>query len=119
MRENLIFTGIPESELRQVGQENCEALIKEFLKSEMNIFIDIQFDRVHRLGRYKPNQHYPRSIIAKFTNYKDKEYAKKAAPRTLIGTQFRVNEHFPQEIENRRKQLYPEAKKARQNKNNE
>ena len=119
MRENLIFTGIPESELRQGEQENCEALIKEFLKSEMNIFVDIQFDRVHRLGRYKPNQHYPRPIIAKFTNYKDKEYVKKAAPRTLIGTQFRVNEHFPQEIENRRKQLYPEAKKARQNKNNE
>ena len=30
-----------------------------------------------------------------------------------------MNEHFPSEIENRRKLLYPEAKQARQDKNNE
>lgn len=30
-----------------------------------------------------------------------------------------MNEQFPSEIENRRKALYPEAKRARQNKNNE
>ena len=119
MRENLIYTGIPESDIRHGEQENCEALIKEFLISEMHIHTDIQFDRVHQLGKFKPNQNYPRPIIAKFTNYKDKEYVRRAAPKTLIGTQFRVNEHFPQEIENKRKQLYPEAKRARQNKNNE
>ena len=100
MRENLIFTGIPESDIRHGEQENCEALIKEFLISEMHIHTEIQFDRVHRLGKFRPNQNYPRPIIAKFTNYKDKEYVRRAAPKTLIGTQFRVNEHFPQEIEN-------------------
>ena len=72
MRENLIFTGIPESDIRHGEQENCEALIKEFLISEMHIHTDIQFDRVHRLGKFRPNQNYPRPIIAKFTNYKIK-----------------------------------------------
>ena len=119
MRENLIFTGIPESDIRHGEQENCEALIKEFLISEMHIHTDIQFDRVHRLGKFRPNKNYPRPIIAKFTNYKDKENVRRAAQKPLIGTQFRVNEHFPQEIENKRKQLYPEAKRARQSKNNE
>ena len=73
MRENLIFSGIPESDVRRGEQEDCEELIKEFLRSEMRITMEIKFDRVHRLGRYKHNQQYPRPIIAKFTNYKDKE----------------------------------------------
>lgn len=119
MRENLIFSGIPESDVRRGEQEDCEALIKEFLRSEMNITTDILFDRVHRLGKFKQNQLYPRPVIAKFTNYKDKEHVRRCAPRTLIGTPYRINEQFPTEIENRRKMLYPEAKRARQNKNNE
>lgn len=119
MRENLIFSGIPESDVRRGEQEDCEALIKEFLRSEMNITVDIQFDRVHRLGKFKQNQIYPRPVIAKFTSYKDKEYVRRCAPKTLIGTPYRINEQFPSEIENRRKVLYPEAKRARQNKNNE
>lgn len=119
MRENLIFTGIPESEVRRGEQENCEAIIREFLKSEMNITPDIQFDRVHRLGRYQSNQQNPRPIIAKFTNYKDKELVRQSAPKTLIGTRYGVNEQFPPEIENRRKLLYAEAKRARKNKENE
>ena len=85
----------------------------------MNITTVIQFDRIHRLGKFKQNQLYPRPGIVKFTNYKDKEHVRRYAPRTLIGTLYRINEQFPTEIENRRKMLYPEAKRAKQNKNNE
>lgn len=113
MRENLIFSGNPETELRRGEQENCESLVKEFIRNQMRIEREIEFDRVHRLGRYMQNQRYPRPIIAKFTYFKDKEHVRQAAPRTLIGTRYSVNEQFPPEMESRRKELYPVAKDAR------
>ena len=123
MRENLIFTGIRESELQydmrgKIVPEDCETIIKRFLRNEMNVSNDIEFDRVHRLGKFKRGQQYPRPIIAKFTNYKDKEAIRQLAPQTLIGKSYGVREHFPQEIEEQRKILYPVAKSARQNPNN-
>ena len=84
----------------------------------MRLDQDFSFDCVHRLGRYKRGQTYPRPIVAKFTYYRDKEAVRHAAPKILIGTKYSVNEQFPQEIENRRKSLYPVAKRARQNKQN-
>ena len=42
---------------------------------------------------------------------------RQAAPRTLLGTNYSVNEQFPAEIEERRKQLYPVAKNARRDPN--
>lgn len=118
MRENLIFYGIPESEVDQRAPENCELIIKNFIRMEMNIDKDIQFDRVHRLGRYFETQRYPRPIVAKFTFFKDKELVRLTAPKTLIGSCYTVKEQFPPEIEEKRKLLYSEAKRARQNTNN-
>ena len=92
MRENLIFSGIPETELRRGEQENCESLVKEFIRNQMRIEREIEFDRVHLLGRYMQNQRYSRPIIAKFTYFKDKEQVRQAAPRTLIGTRYSVTE---------------------------
>lgn len=118
MRENLIFYGIPESELNRGMYENCELIIKNFIRMEMNINKDIQFDRVHRLGRYSQQQRYPRPIVAKFTYYKDKELVRLNAPKTLINSSYMVKEQFPTEMEEKRKLLYGEAKRARQNANN-
>lgn len=56
MRENLIFTGIAELDLPYGEYENVEQTLKDFLHSEMNITQNIQFDRVHRVGRYDRNQ---------------------------------------------------------------
>lgn len=118
MRENLIFSGIPESRNPGLEVENCEFMIKDFIRTELNIQKEISFDRVHRLGRYSEFQKYPRPIIAKFTFFKDKELVRTVAPQCLIGSRYRVKEHFPYEIEDKRKQLYGEAKRARQNSNN-
>ena len=98
MRENLIFHGIPESESHQ-ATENCEMIIKNFIRMEMNISKDIPFDRVHRLGRYFDQQRFPRPIMAKFTYFKDKELVSLQAPRTLINTCYMVKEQYPAEIE--------------------
>ena len=118
MRENLVSSGIPESQLGRDEYEDCESLIRTVIREDMRIMRLIEFDRVHRLDRYKRVQTYPRPIIAKFTYYKDKELVRHAAPKTLIGTIISVNEHFPSEIEQRRKVLYPVAKNARRNRDN-
>lgn len=94
MRENLLFTGLSESAVYP-NNENCESKIKEFIRNELHIEKNILFDRVHRLGRYSPAQRFPRPIVAKFTYYADKELVRRAAPANLIGSRFRVKEHFP------------------------
>ena len=82
----------------------------------MDITEPIPFDRVHRLGKFNPEQARP--IIAKFERFRDKEFVRKQAPRTLVNKPFGVNEHYPIEMENKRKLLYLEVKKARRNTEN-
>lgn len=112
MRENLIFTGISEKNLPNGEFENVELTLKNFLRDEMNITQDIQFDRVHRVGKFDRNHSFPRPIIAKFEKFKDKEMVRLSAPKTLVGKHYGVNEQYPFEIESKRKKLYPIAKQA-------
>ena len=57
MRDNLLFFNIPETD-----GENTELLIKELIKEELKIAEDIEFARVHRIGRKAP--HKIRPILA-------------------------------------------------------
>ncbi|MEW8545700.1 MAG: hypothetical protein AB2693_19435, partial [Candidatus Thiodiazotropha sp.] len=118
MRENLIFTGIAEKNLPYGEFENVELTLKNFLRDEMNITQEIQFDRVHRVGKFDRNQTFPRPIIAKFEKFKDKELVRLSASKTLVGKHYGVNEQFPIENESKRKKLYPISKKKKKNKNN-
>lgn len=118
MRENLIFTGLAEPRDPSRVNYSCENIVKDFIRTELNIEQDISLDRAHRMGRYSMNQRFPRPIVAKFTYYKDKELVRTTASRCLAGSRFRVKEHYPAEIEARRKLLYGEANAARQNPNN-
>ena len=113
MCENLIFTGIEEVQLGLDEKEDCEKTLVKFLTEVMCIYTEIEFDRVHRLGRYRRNQARPRPIIAKFHEYKAKEMVKARAPTTLIHTQYGVREQYPDEYERRRKVLYPKMKAAK------
>ena len=113
MCENLIFTGIEEVVLSHGEGENCELTLRRFLAECMNITDNIHFDHVHRLGRYKRQQSYPRPIIAKFHSYRAKEMVKQAAPTVPRNTNFGVREQFPEEYEKR-----PTMKSAKQNSNN-
>ncbi|XP_062616814.1 uncharacterized protein LOC134278517 [Saccostrea cucullata] len=107
MRDNLVFSGIPETE-----EENTEEVLKEFIRAEMNITEVPQFHRVHRMGKRLPDKHKP--IVAKFVLHKEREIVRKAAPSSLEGKGFGVNEQFPREINERRKVVYPHYKKAKQ-----
>ncbi|KAK3100391.1 hypothetical protein FSP39_019214 [Pinctada imbricata] len=85
----------------------------------MGVRKEISFERVHRIGR-KPDSNdansRPRPIVAKLSNFKDREIVRKQASVTLRGTDFRVQEQFPPEIEERRKTLYPVMRDARRKK---
>ncbi|KAL0152965.1 hypothetical protein M9458_051718 [Cirrhinus mrigala] len=71
MRENLIFTGIPET-----PQENPEDAIKEFMYSSLKLPMPtvntISFHRVHRIGQKNTEIKQPCPVVAKFKCYKQR-----------------------------------------------
>ena len=105
------FTGIDEPE---GVTENVELTLRAFLRDGMKIERPIEFDRVHRLGRYDNDREYQRPIIAKFEQFKEKEYVRQTALHSLYGTRYGVREQYSQEIEEKRKLLYPEVKQVAQ-----
>ena len=99
-------------------RENVEDTLIKFLGDEMGIQHRIDFHRVHRINIQDRTNDYPKPIVAKFVNFKDREYVRMQAPKTLVGKPFGVREQFPKAVEKKRKLLYPEMRKAKQNKQN-
>ena len=58
------------------------------------------------------------TVFCKFERYKDKQFVKMVAPTTLRNKKFGVNEQYPKEIEETRKSLYGEMKRASRNPDN-
>ena len=111
MRENLLFGGIEENEDEKNDKENIktEQVLKDFIKTKLNIKDDIQFHVVYRL---RPrNDRKPRTIVAKFERRKDRNQVLRAAPLMLRDTSYSVYEQFPHEIIERRSILYPVFKR--------
>ncbi|KAL3992408.1 hypothetical protein ACER0C_012033 [Sarotherodon galilaeus] len=105
MRDNLVFSGIPES-----AGEDPETTVRSFIKIHLKLPEDtvknIGFERVHRIGAPKTGSGRPRPIVAKFGHFKQKEQVKSRG-RELKGTDFSVNDQFPREILERRRVLFP------------
>ena len=76
------------------------------LKLPTETVINITFHRVHRLGQKHTNTTRPRPIIVKFEHFKQKEQVQRQG-RQLKGTDYGLNDQYPQEIIHRRKQLFP------------
>ena len=102
-------TGINE------GYEQTEANLSQHLvdamKIQKEVADNIQFESVHRSPR-EPLPRKTRSIVAKFTYFKDRELVRKQW-KNLSGTQFNVFEQFPPEVVAKRKKLVPKMKEAR------
>lgn len=110
MRDNLLFFNMPEME-----EENTTSVIHELLESKMGITDarnTVKIDRSHRIGRKRDGDRKPRPIVVKFNYHQDREFVRLNA-RKLRGTRIGISEQFPEEIENIRKTLYPELKKAK------
>lgn len=68
MRDNLIFSGIPET-----PNEDCEAVLHHFLENKLKIDEYISFERVHRMGnltnsKQNPVTSLPNSVSSKTGN---------------------------------------------------
>ncbi|CAB4001439.1 Hypothetical predicted protein [Paramuricea clavata] len=87
-------------------------LLKEKLEIQ-NATHTIKIDRSHTLGEQHHNQRgKPRPIVAKFDFFQNREMIRKNAKK-LRGTKIGISEQFPQEIEETRRKLYPEMRKAK------
>lgn len=87
IRDNLIFEGILDTQ-----EENTEEVFNDFLKSEMNIIEESQFQKVHIMGE--------KSTGTSSTNYSKICYTRRenvriAAPPTLAKKPFVINKQFP------------------------
>ncbi len=75
MRDNLVFSGIPES-----AEEDPEATVKTFIKTYLKLSEDTVEKHMLRKspsdGAKKPGAPRPRPIVAKFGYFKQKEQVK-------------------------------------------
>lgn len=109
MRDNLVFSGIPERE-----GEDAEVTVRNFIEHQLKLPSEtvrsITFDRVHRIGARRSANSRSRAMVVKFQHYKQKMQVIRQG-RELRGTEFSVNDQFPKEILDRRRVLFPIRKK--------
>lgn len=117
MRNNLVFTNIPEDTAG--GNESVEATerklrqhFQDALKIAKETADSIRFERVHRSPGY-PVPGKLRTIVAKFTFFKDREFVRKQW-KELRGTTFHMYEQYPPEVIAKRRKLIPRMKAARE-----
>lgn len=121
MRNNLVFTNVPEDNASGSGPvEVTERKLRQHLQDALKIAKEtaesIRFERVHRSPGH-PVTGKVRSIIAKFTYFKDRDFVRKQW-KELRGTAFHMYEQFPPEVIAKRKKLIPKLKEAREQKKN-
>jgi len=110
-RENLRFFGIKKA---TTAQEDTKEVLVEILKTELGIegVDDIEFQRIHQIGKQSSSDEKPQQIIARFLRYPDRETIMSNA-RKLKGKSFGISADLPKGIMERRKrkmQQYKEAK---------
>jgi len=116
MRNNLLFSGIREDNSESPGE--TETVLRKFLIDKLKLakekVDELRFERVHRTGGFSnaPTSK-PRSIVAKFTYFQDRETVRRASP-ALKNTGFYINEQFPKDVVEKRKALQPQLRRARE-----
>ena len=110
-RENLRFYGISETE----EEENTEAVLKAFLEKELNVenAQDIEFQRVHRVGKKDRNTRKPRAIIARCLRFKDRENLFSCRRNIDRQSNFGIGPDLPKQVIDMRKRLIPKMVQAR------
>lgn len=112
MRNELVFYNVPEHDGEQY---NCQGTLYPFLQNEMSVpehdLQNMYLDKCYRRG--EKGGRYPRPIVARFVTSASKttilSHIKDLDPQKKFG----VNDHLPRELEERKKRLIPDYKKAR------
>ena len=112
-RNNLRIDGVKER-AEETWADTGQALRKVLetdLKMPADLVKAIAIERAHRTGGAQ-NADRARTVVVKFTNFKDRDSVLQAAranrPRGVF-----VNEDFSMRVVSRRKELIPEMKEAR------
>ena len=111
-RENLRFFGLPES--TESTTEDSSEVLYCFLERDLDIegARNIEFPRVHRLGRKKEGALCP--IITRSLRYPDRERVFKAALEAQDEIDVKVYADLPKEIQENRKKQWPRLKRTRE-----
>ena len=108
-RNNILFYGMTRRSDTETSEE-CESRIQEILTDQLEIGEDVQFDRVHRVGKSRNSP-----IIARCTLYKQKLMIMKAKRKLKDNnTGIFIGDDFTQRVRDIRKRLTPYLKKARE-----
>ena len=113
-RENLKFDGIPERlmhDSQKRSMEDTKGQLVDFLENVLEVqdARDIEFQRVHRLGKQPKSDGSGRMIIARFLSYSDREKVIRCAYK-LKNTAFKI---FPKELHDLREPQMKKLKDAR------
>ncbi|XP_070549919.1 uncharacterized protein [Ptychodera flava] len=108
-RENLLFHGLEQND--NETWEETEEIVKEFIKSNLNIDEDVDIERAHRITTSRAK---PQPVIAKFSRYKDKVKVMKQARvlKNTLDTSVRVGEDFTERVREKRRKLWPTMNQA-------
>ena len=116
-RKNAIFHGIEEMESSGDSQqllEDTREVMYNFTEEHFGIENPqgkIEFQRIHRLGKFNPGKTYP--IIARFLTYSDKESVMDKARQKLKGKDFYISDDIPKPLYEARKNQMNKFKDAK------
>lgn len=107
-RNNLRITGIKE----QPGEtwEQIASQVSRLLDDKLQL-LEVRIERAHRVGAASAS--YPRTIVARFTKFSDRDAALRNAKK-LKGTGFFFSEDLCQASQEKKKAQLPLLKQARQ-----
>ena len=118
MRENLIFTGIPMPN-KYESSDDTEKVLDDFMFRQLKMDEIGAYHRAHRFGKeYEVKdrsgnvKYTTKSIVCRFQNFKERERVRKSA-KELKGTVYGISEQFPKEVNDKRKELWPQFQEAR------
>ena len=114
-RNNVRVDGIEEDENETL--ENKKNKLGSFLYDKLEITVELYIERAHRVRRRKDvkfnSNNTPRTIVAKFLDYKEKEEVMRRRYK-LKDTTYSVREDFSKETVEIRKKLWDQVKKLRE-----
>ena len=116
MRNNLLFSNIDEAqnEVPDQTEQKLRQFMVEKLEMAQGLVDGIAFERVHRMGPQINEGIRKRTIVAKFTLFKDREVVRKLRGK-LRNSSYYINEQFPKEVADKRKALKPQMMEAIRN----
>ena len=117
-RDNIKFFGVNEKshESNYDTEEELRIFLKSTLKIPPSDEAQINFERVHRINTRASDNKKPRPIIAKVSQYQDKNFIKSFIKNLQKGSKYGISDDYPKEIDEIRKKLYPVLKTAKKEK---